>query len=276
MSCIDEILTTVPQADETLSDSKPQELAPKLLIPRSCIPLFCLDQSTASVTNPNSRLFSTRIDILEEEAHGNQRGLRILIALSVHDNLLYTIERVQPEIYVLCKLGSWVTLELLQRMEYQPWPPNLPQKQHIVELSGDLEGEWWRSAAVEPNERFWKKPSTPIQAGEVGGRLNLQRPATPSHAMCQTANVHSTPIVPMESEDLLGDMVAQVSQQQVDILSTIKSQYQEALYTSKVYTTAPTFRKSLLILYPGIAGIFCKRTTVSSSRFVSPSRREWS
>ncbi|KAL2178715.1 DNA replication regulator SLD3-domain-containing protein [Thermothelomyces heterothallicus CBS 202.75] len=89
---------------------KPRILHPLMLLPRESLPLSALDLSQPHGDLPASRLFESKIKILDLEG---RLGSNILLARSEITGMVYAIERESNGLYVLCKLGSWVDILLL-------------------------------------------------------------------------------------------------------------------------------------------------------------------
>ncbi|KAK4128197.1 hypothetical protein N657DRAFT_7619 [Parathielavia appendiculata] len=81
-----------------------------MLLPRETLPLSALDLSQPLGDFPASRLFESRIKILDLEG---RLGSNILVARSETTRMVYAVERESNGLYVLCKLGSWVDIETL-------------------------------------------------------------------------------------------------------------------------------------------------------------------
>ncbi|KAL2158520.1 hypothetical protein VTH06DRAFT_4287 [Thermothelomyces fergusii] len=89
---------------------KPRILHPLMLLPRERLPLSALDLSQPHGDLPASRLFESKIKILDLEG---RLGSNILLARSETTRMVYAVERESNGLYVLCKLGSWVDIGLL-------------------------------------------------------------------------------------------------------------------------------------------------------------------
>jgi hypothetical protein len=111
--------------------------------------LTFLDISADENFAPNS-IFAARIDILEDGEQGDQQnaGPKILVARFEAKNVLYAIERVQPHVYSICKLASW----LREKDVTDLWDPRnlqvLPTRPKTETITAG-QGEWWQQAAVE-------------------------------------------------------------------------------------------------------------------------------
>ncbi|KAK4154615.1 DNA replication regulator SLD3-domain-containing protein [Chaetomidium leptoderma] len=91
---------------------KPRILHPLMLLPRENLPLSALDLSQPHGDFPSSRLFESKIKILDLEG---RLGSNVLIARSETTRMVYAVERESNGLYVLCKLGPWVDVETLSQ-----------------------------------------------------------------------------------------------------------------------------------------------------------------
>ena len=93
---------------------KPRILQPLMLLPREHLPLSALDLSQPHGDFPSSRLFESKIKILDLEG---RMGLSVLLARSETTGMMYAIENGNSSngLYVLCKLGAWVDIEQLSK-----------------------------------------------------------------------------------------------------------------------------------------------------------------
>ncbi|KAK4101685.1 hypothetical protein N658DRAFT_566671 [Parathielavia hyrcaniae] len=91
---------------------KPRILHPLMLLPRESLSLSALDLRQPLGDFPASRLFESRIKILDLEG---RLGSNIIVARSETTRTVYAVERESSGLYVLCKLGSWVDIEALSQ-----------------------------------------------------------------------------------------------------------------------------------------------------------------
>ncbi|KAK4659643.1 hypothetical protein QC762_112090 [Podospora pseudocomata] len=85
--------------------SRPCMLHPLMMLPRESLPLSALDLVKPHGELPSTRLFESKIKILDLEG---RLGHSVLIARSEITKMVYAVESESPGLYVLCKLGSWV------------------------------------------------------------------------------------------------------------------------------------------------------------------------
>jgi DNA replication regulator SLD3 len=128
---------------------KPATFKPLRVIGRSQLPLTFLDTSSDEYFAPNS-LFASHIEILEDAASHNMEGVspRVLIARFETKRTLYAIERVQPRVYSICSLASW----LKEKDVADLWDPSNLQVLAMHpkgETDTVTQGEWWQHAVVD-------------------------------------------------------------------------------------------------------------------------------
>ena len=142
------------------------------------------------------------------------------------------MEKVQIGIYALCSLGQWVTTGAVERLQagaMNRYPSQIVQNEEQSRGSSD---EWWHSAAIKLDSEACNGVTRP---GKIPGvRLCLQKPVQKSTPPSPTTDRISASILQEQDEGLLENMVGKAAKEPEEMLNTIKSQYQEALYASKV------------------------------------------
>lgn len=156
----------------------------------------------------------------------------VLIARSAADDRLYAVERVQDGIYALCRLGLWVTFELLQGLQIEATSCSIGQRARIKEPLRIPKDKWWQGAAIEPETKTLYHISSAQKA--PGIRLCLQKPVNNTFPPILLAGQEQSDKSPEEAGLSLGGMIEETTQEPEDILAMIRSQYQESLYASKV------------------------------------------
>ncbi|KAK3336021.1 DNA replication regulator SLD3-domain-containing protein [Cercophora scortea] len=236
---------------------KPRILRPLMLLPREHLPLSTLDLAHPHGDFPDSRLFESHIKILDLEG---RLGSNVLLARSETSRMVYAIELEGNGLYVLCKLGSWVDVEILaqsatvvcnQRIRPSKaaakpanpgFPPLITPQMHkdskkkrlaIEEIQSMVRK---RSATVtgagkEPRSR----PLTPTETGSVSGSVSVvpgdqadklpSEPAVEKSATPQTVP-GSEDSLQMPGDDPLAPPDAEA------IFQNIRVQYMETLYHS--------------------------------------------
>jgi DNA replication regulator SLD3 len=217
---------------------KPRTLQPLLLLPRSHLPLSSLDITPSPNGLPQSRLFETRVKILElEERMGSQH--MVLIARLDEGKSLYAVERETRGLYVLLRLGSWVDLQQLRAAALVS-KQDLPRASERLRVPGAIP----QAAPVMTPEssQYSKKKRLAIEAIQSMVKrpsVNLSTEATPTEALPTHTSLEAS-MVSQSSEKLdsslsIGDATQPTAG---EIFENVRNQYFEALYLSKV---CPTF-----------------------------------
>lgn len=244
---------------------------PRLLLPRSFLPLAYLDHNGGPEDNHGSRLFSARIEVLEaKHLKDGQAQPLVLIAQSTKDNRLHAVERVQIGIYALCTLGVWVTLRTLQRLPAERKEFDLQHERQNAAQDCRSEREWWRAAVIEAEHGANANLSTSYGAVKTRDvHLCLQRPVQKSAPQGTTAKVEiPVPMEPLQIENTLITMVEEIPQSPEEVLEMIKSQYLEALYASKVGLSYRIRLDGIANSSQDVLGVLRKRTSFSSSSYL--------
>ena len=212
---------------------------PKLLMPRSCLPLAFLDVNGISGDIPGKRLFSAKIPLLQTKlsSGNNPAGPDVLIAESGVTPCLYAAELVRPGIYALCQLCAWVTLKDLEKLcsKFKAQPNSKSVERSV--LPGD---KWWQEARIRGDGAASNPEPRQCKAWVAGGfQLCLKTPAStmPSAAIPTEENLRQTQQKQAftDSENAIQNLPVQEDTQNADdIFNMIRTQYQEALYMSQV------------------------------------------
>ena len=182
-------------------------------------------------------MFSAHIEVLEGSVH-EDRWLNqptALIAQSAIDDALYAVERVQRGIYAMCRLGDWVTVNTLERIQTVPRDIVRQPKRRRQEQPELPQHEWWSTAAIgsRPENRYDQGKKLGVDKTR-GVRLCLQRPPQKPIIPIQIVQDISLPALQDQTGKVMTDMVAKVAQDPEEVLKMVRDQYQEALYASKV------------------------------------------
>lgn len=209
---------------------------PRLLIPRSCLPLAFLDLNGTSRGPQGNRMFSANISSLAAISSSGKHndGPMVLIAESSFTPCFYAVEQMRPGIYVLCQLCAWVTLNHLEKLKLgSKSPPNFLSLEKAV-LTGD---KWWHKATIQSEG---VRPSTKQYKSWAAEEFQLcleapvqQRPlaASPVKSVCETQEEQPLAV----SDNMIREKPLQENAHNVDeVLNMIRTQYQEALYISQV------------------------------------------
>ncbi|KAJ4403310.1 hypothetical protein N0V85_005124 [Neurospora sp. IMI 360204] len=210
-----------------------------MLLPREHLPLSALDLSQPQGDFPPSRFYESRIKILDLEG---RLGSNLLVARSEANRMLYAIERESDGLYILCKLGPWVDVDVLaqsatvvssQRIKScksaqpevaAPGPLITPQmyketkrrKLAIEEIQSSLIRKRSNTTTTELSQL-----PTPISGSPD------QSLAEPAEVPTVSSKPHLPAALPHPAEDVLSQPTAQ------GIFQNTRMQYFEALYHSK-------------------------------------------
>ena len=162
---------------------------------------------------------------------------KILIVEKHDGNELYAVEGVRHNVYALCRLSNWVTLE-----DFEEGAVKTRKIVHGGSATNTTKADpWWKAAAVELNGIDDSKRSDFLSACGVKLAMKPQqkrRPLEPEIEVSK-AGVTTTIDSPLEHnehvETITGNDHTQ-SADPVDIISMIRAQYLEALYMSKVWS----------------------------------------
>ena len=216
-----------------------------MLLPRSCLPLAYLEPNVNGELSSGSRLFTAQIELLEADKDGLQLlQPAVLAAQNESSGRFYAIEKVHNGVYVLCRLGAWVTEDALRRLaDASPSYTARPQCIGRHELDPPA-SEWWRPAAVPSRTG----PHVPIRANDPIARardfkLSLKRPLKRNLSPIPTRRT-SAPKSPQNLTLGGGQITDEGLQKPGDVLKLIKTQYLEALYLSR--TSLAYFAKGSL------------------------------
>lgn len=209
--------------------ARPAVFKPVRVIGRSQLPLTFLD-TTPDEPFANNSLFGSHIDVLEDDVStedNREKTPRVLVARYDTKRTLYAIERVQPRIYSICRLASWLkekdVAELWDPASLRVYPTALALNKSTIESK-----DWWKHATVEaaaaerPSKRvrmtMMRKEPTPEPVKEDAQQPDCpptSEPQTTAPAFIDTAEDHYTPPLPQEQ------------------LESLVQQYLDALYMSK-------------------------------------------
>lgn len=195
-------------------------------------------------------MFSAHIDLLEDIVR-QDRGSSppvVLIAQSAIDDGLFAIELVQEGIYAMCRLAKWVALDALERLQITSMEIARWQKRQSQELPRLWKNSWWSAAAIDLKPAIGYDLSGDCDPKKIRGvRLCLQKPEQRSTSPAQvTHEIHQ---VDMQRQigNTLDDTVQEAAKDPEEVLKTVRTQYQDALYASKVRLQFYSKSVSLLI-----------------------------
>ncbi len=249
-----------------------------MLLPREHLPLSYLDLSQPHGDLPAGRLFESKIKILDLEG---RLGSNILLARSETTRMVYAVERESNGLYVLCKLGSWVDVEVLiqsatvvcrERMQSsKPLKPDNATAAPLTTPSMYNENKR-RRLAIDEIQSLVRKRSmsviekeplsqSPAAAGMPVSNVDASQNAA---SMQEPTEVPAEPSLSVPSGDAAptpGPALSDDPHSQPDageIFQNIRTQYIEALYHSKVSYHRPPNCSLLVLTGTGLAGVLCK------------------
>jgi DNA replication regulator SLD3 len=126
------------------SFAKTTHFTPVCVLQRAHLPLAFLD-----VKGSGSRLFAAHVQVLELLHENGVQG-NVLVAEQKEEARLYVVERAAKRVYVLCRLGEWITRDTLNRLSHIPKEP-VRQVKRKPSDSASL-SPWWAQAAVDTPE----------------------------------------------------------------------------------------------------------------------------
>ncbi|KAK3301118.1 DNA replication regulator SLD3-domain-containing protein [Chaetomium fimeti] len=238
--------------------AKPRILHPLMLLPREALPLSALDLSQPHGDFPASRLFESKIKILDLEG---RLGSNVLLARSETTRRAYAVERENNGLYVLCKLGSWVDIEMLSQSATVVCKERMRSRKAVKQEQAAetplitpsmYSDSKRRRLAIEEIQSLVRKRSISVIEKEPPKPLPTptateESPASSGAGDIQVANLvmgHDEPtIVPGPSVSSRPDTPAPATEPVIDdplvqpdaedIFLNIRAQYMEALYHSK-------------------------------------------
>lgn len=183
-----------------------------------------------------SRLFEAHIKILElEERMGNTPA--VLIARCDDGKSVFVVERVEQNLYVICKLGSWVSLSRFCTCAIISRHQLFKAAASRSEAGPVLYEDKIESQVTPESSKYSKKKRLAIEAIQS----MVKRPSRDSLSTLQDQAVPSSQSSTVMESQPSKETKAEVIQEDInvrpmatEIFDNIRSQYFEALYLSKV------------------------------------------
>ncbi|GAB1311105.1 DNA replication regulator Sld3 C-terminal domain-containing protein [Madurella fahalii] len=234
--------------------AKPRILHPLMLLPREHLPLSALDLDQPRGDFPASRLFESKIKILDLE---DRLGSRIvLLARSETSRVVYAVEHESNGLYALCKLGPWADIERLGesatvvcRERMSSGKPTKPEDTSVTPFVTPLmhkESKRRRLAMNEIHLLVQRRPSTAPEkdsqnhtsalaeeksgSGSSNGQSTepaKERAQASAESLSTLCGQDAPTSLPVPSDDFAAQPSAE------GIFQNIRAQYFEALYHSK-------------------------------------------
>lgn len=156
------------------------------------------------------------------------------------EGCLYAVERVRCGLYALCRLGNWVNMEELRTAALAFRNYAAPVMQKSLNVSGQK--SWWECAAINPFDAEGDLRAKRLKANSSGSiKLKMrssgsQTSPDPSQRG-RTAAPHEPEAMAAAPEPPISGSCEQACAAEVrpeELLDTVRCQYLEALYLSKV------------------------------------------
>ncbi|KAL8694358.1 MAG: hypothetical protein Q9218_000995 [Villophora microphyllina] len=215
---------------------------PRLLLPRSSLPLAILDGTRTRTFGQEERIFTSHIPILESlESNDQPYTPPVVLIAQCNGQSLYAIERVHRGVYAQCKLGSWITMKHLQDLQSSEKNAATSMKKPCLREPKT----WWRPivASEEAGPLIVAHAQTASSSENIS--LNLNAPAYMSIKAVKSLQ-EASPVEPTAVAAIRTVSVEHIIQheapqlpvnrplQDLDaLLKSIKVQYMESLYRYK-------------------------------------------
>ncbi|KAK0633491.1 DNA replication regulator SLD3-domain-containing protein [Immersiella caudata] len=232
--------------------AKPHCLHPLMLLPRDHLSLSALDLSQPHGELAASRLYDSKIKILDLEG---RLGSNVLLARSETSHAVYAIESEEGGLYVVCKIGPWVDIEALSQKATvvcsdrikSSKPPRIDNGvQPLITPAMHKENKKRRLCIEEIQSMVRRRPtmasesqsrpstpiiaSTPLPEALDSQGEPLAVPAVKPEAAKENDAVLIAPEPESQGAYAVDDLVVQPTAK--DIFQNIRTQYMEALYHS--------------------------------------------
>jgi DNA replication regulator SLD3 len=225
-----------------------------MLLPRDNLPLSALDLSHPYGELSASRLYDSKIKILDLEG---RLGSNVLIARSETSHTVYAVEREEGGLYVVCKLGPWVDVEALSQKATVVCSERIKGSKPLIIDTGvqplitpamhkenkkrricieEIQSMVRRRPTITSESQ--SRPSTPIIVGtplseSVDNQCEpLAGPVAKPEGEKESGAVAAVPETNFQGPAAVDEVMAQPTAE--DIFQNIRTQYMEALYHSMV------------------------------------------
>ena len=202
--------------------ARTQHFTPICVLQRAQLPLAFLD-----VKGSGSRLFAAHVQILES-LHDNGVEGNVLVAEQKEEARLYVIERTARRVYVLCRLGEWITRATLSHLSHIPKEPSRQVKRRLADSASP--SPWWARAAVDIPDGLLQdsRPASATLRLAVPAQASMPIPKLlPDGAGIQDGKVIQDALQSQMPESQAADAGPQ------DPIEDLAKQYLDALYLSR-------------------------------------------
>ena len=187
-----------------------------------------------------------------------------MVAALEAEGSLYAVERVRCGLYALCRLGDWVKVEALHAAALAARDYSTSAKHKPLDISGG--NSWWEGAAIRP---FYVENS--LRAKRVrarpSGSIQLKMRSALSHTPPKASQCRKTAVLPVPDAVTaapepvpsgLSEQRCGVDISVEEIFETLRCQYLEALYLSKVSSPHLRFSRTReLTKVTDLLGLLC-------------------
>lgn len=234
---------------------------PRLIVPRSCLPLAFLDVNGTSGDLQGNQIFSANISSLEtSQPDEYTAGPNVLIAESAVTPCLYAVERVRHGTYAICKLCARVTLKDLEELVMKAKACPKRRRLEKVISTGD---KWWHQASALAKEAAQISKSSDGKPWVAAGfELCLNAPAGDRSLAVSSPKEISEEVQQEQAFGISGSAVQEISPQEKlrdanEMFNMIRTQYQEALYMSQVSIIQLLSSYSVMLKKQDIFSVLC-------------------
>ena len=187
-----------------------------------------------------TQIFSARVAPLESNLRRHAFDQPLLIATpSTHDGSLFAVERIDAGLYVLCRLGKWVTIEALEKLRISVQDrPLISEPQRVQQTRGGGT-DWWRPIAVgtvHNNSKRHNKKVDFARSDTVQLQTSIPKPPPAESVISVEQTLAGNSPQRLETTEHFnedgGESLQPVLPDPAEALVTIRDQYHEALYLS--------------------------------------------
>ncbi|KAF7547885.1 hypothetical protein G7046_g8869 [Stylonectria norvegica] len=235
----------------------PRVLQPLMVLPREHLPLSSIDFNASNSEFSHTRFFESHVKILDLETRMGSAPV-VLLARHESSRAVYALERQHDGLYVACRLGHWIELDILARYataicRERLRPTTRPQSQGrsasiAITTPQQYKDEKKKRAAIEAIQSLVRKRPRSQSVATLeevvvqedasdlipAAAMQFPSPALEQDAFLekQSASGATTPASRLASGP--GPLYDETPHQQTaeSIFDTIRTQYSEALYKS--------------------------------------------
>lgn len=220
-----------------------------MVLPRKHLALSYLDLTSPQGDLPPSRVFECHVKILDLESRMGSSS-SVLIARHEPKGTCYALERQETNLYIACKLGSWVQLESLanhataiceERIRPPKTEPRDTKPTTALTTPQTHKDAKQKRVAIEAIQSLVRKRGHSQSVSTFDANTSFEGTAGPQAEAASLPSSDAKPMPPAESIPETQSVTPMqkepgASQQQTaqSIFDNIRVHYFEALYKSKV------------------------------------------